>query len=260
MSDQVHTFPLRRVLEHGPGVKSFYFDRLFDVRAGQFINLWLPGIDEKPFSVSDITPDEMEISIKAYGTFSKAMMDILPGAYLGVRGPFGNGFSLHDNALLIGGGIGIAPLRLLARELNHAGMRFASLLGAITAHEIIFAADFKRSAPAYFTTDDGTFGVKGRVTSILREVIEKEKIGYIYAAGPEIMFVKVKELIEPLGIPYEFCMERYMKCGIGICGQCCLDGSGIRLCVEGPVLDNEDLQQITELGLPHRDASGLRKT
>jgi dihydroorotate dehydrogenase electron transfer subunit len=259
MSNEVRTFPLRRIYEHGPGVKSFYFDRLFDVRAGQFINLWLPGVDEKPFSVSNLTAEEMEISIKAYGPFSKAIMDVSPVAYLGVRGPFGNGFSLHNNALLIGGGIGIAPLRLLARELKDAGMRFATLLGAMTAHEIIFAEDFNNSAPTYLTTDDGSLGVKGRVTNLLKEVIEKERIEYIYAAGPEIMIVKVKELIDPLGIPYEFSMERYMKCGIGICGQCCLDGSGIRLCVEGPVLNNAELKQITELGKPHRDASGLRK-
>lgn len=257
MSDLIQTLPIRRIFEHGKGLKSFYFDKIFTARAGQFVNLWLPGVDEKPFSVSDLTDHEMEISIKAYGPFSNAIMNMKVGDLLGIRGPFGNGFTLQDSSLIIGGGIGIAPLRLLARELKQAGRRFACIIGAVSGYEIIFTDYFEKIAPCYFTTDDGSKGTKGRVTDILLHVLEKEKIEHIYAAGPEIMFVKLRELLDPLGIPYQFCMERYMKCGIGICGQCCLDGSGVRVCVEGPVFTQDDLRQVTELGLPHRDASGL---
>ena len=258
MGDTMKTYPIRTIIEHGPGVKSFYFDKTFDVRAGEFVNIWSPGVDEKPYSISGIVDHMIEISVKAYGPFSKNLMTKKVGDRLGVRGPFGHGFSIQDNALLIGGGIGIAPLRILAQELKSAGKRFVSLLGAAVDYELIFASAFEKISKTYFTTDDGSRGKKGLVTDNLAEIIEKEKIEYIYAAGPEIMFVKVKEIIDPLNIPYEFCMERYMKCGIGICGQCCLDGSGIRLCVEGPVLKKEDIAQITELGMKHRDASGRR--
>ncbi|NOX87498.1 MAG: dihydroorotate dehydrogenase electron transfer subunit [Calditrichaeota bacterium] len=259
MSDLMQTFPVKRIIEHGPGVKSFYFDRMTDAVAGQFVNVWLPGIDEKPYSVSALGEDWLEISVKAYGVFSGAMMKLKVGDLVGIRGPFGKGFTFRDNALIIGGGIGIAPLRILARELSERNFRFVSLLGAATAHEVIFVDDFRRrSSNCYVTTDDGTLGKKGLVTDDLLEIIKKEKIEFVYAAGPEIMFVKIKELIDPLGIAYEFCLERYMKCGIGICGQCTLDGSGIRLCVEGPVLNQDDLKAVTELGLPHRDASGRR--
>ena len=258
MSDLMKTYPIRKIHEHGPGVKSFYFDKDFEIRAGEFVNVWSPGVDEKPYSVSAVIDDMIEVSVKAYGPFSKDLMIKKIGDRLGLRGSFGHGFTLHDNALLIGGGIGIAPLRILAQELTAKGYRFVNLLGAAVAYEIIFASDFEKAGKTYFTTDDGSKGKKGLVTDDLTEIIENEKIEYIYAAGPEIMFVKVKEIINPLNIPYEFCMERYMKCGIGICGQCCLDGSGIRLCVEGPVLKKEDIAQITELGMKHRDASGRR--
>ncbi len=260
MSDLMRTFPIRRIVEHGPGVKSFYFDRIMDAWPGQFLNVWLPDLDEKPISVSALGSDWLEISVKAYGPFSSAMMRLKEGDRVGLRGPFGHGFGLQNNALLVGGGIGIAPLRLLAQVLAAKGYRFVALLGAATRHELIFADFFKeQSDGCYFTTDDGSFGNRGLVTDELLAIIEKEKIEHVYAAGPEVMFVKLKELLDALSISYEFTLERYMKCGIGICGQCVLDGSGARVCVEGPVFDREALQEVTDLGLPHRDASGKRR-
>lgn len=258
MSSLMKTFPIKKIIEHSPTVKSFYFEKPFEAQPGQFINLWIPGVDEKPFSVSAMRDGLLEISVKQYGPFTRELMQKKEGEYLGVRGPFGHGFSFQKNALLIGGGIGIAPLRFLADSLNEKGMTFVSLLGAVTAEEIIFAKDFDNLSKCYFTTDDGSKGLQGLIIDPLREIIEKEMIKFIYAAGPEIMFVAVKKIAEDLNLPYEFCMERYMKCGIGICGQCVLDDSGVRVCVEGPVLNQDDLQDVTELGLVHRDATGRR--
>ncbi|MEJ2054413.1 MAG: hypothetical protein P8X42_10870, partial [Calditrichaceae bacterium] len=195
MSDFMKTYPIRKIYEHGPGVKSFYFDKIFEVKAGEFVNVWSPGVDEKPYSVSAVIDDMIEVSVKAYGPFSKDLMTKKVGDRLGVRGPFGHGFTLHDNALLIGGGIGIAPLRILAQELTATGYRFVNLLGAAVDYEIIFASDFEKTGRTYFTTDD------------LAEIIEKEKIEFIYTAGPEIMYVKVREIIDSMDSPYEFCME-----------------------------------------------------
>jgi len=260
MSDLMHSYPIRKIIEHGPGVKSFYFDQTFEVQAGQFVNMWIPGVNEKPFSVSHVQDGRIEISVKAYGPFTQRLMKLKVGERVGIRGPFGHGFTLKNNALLVGGGIGIAPLRLLAQQLHAKHYRFVSLLGAATAYEIIFADAFSALGSCYFSTDDGSKGRQGVVTESVTEIIKKEHITFVYAAGPEIMFVKLKELLEPLGLPYEFCMERYMKCGIGICGQCVLDDSGIRLCVEGPVVNREMLQNVSELGKPHRDATGRRRT
>ena len=258
MNGQMQTLAIQKIVEHGPGVKSFYFEQTFEAKSGQFVNLWIPGVDEKPISVSNQQKGLTEISVKAYGPFTKELMKKKTGELLGLRGPFGHGFSLRENSLLIGGGIGIAPLRLLARELSEKERHFASLFGAASVNELIFKSDFEEQSQCYFYTDDGSFGKKGLVTEDLLKIIRDEKIEFIYAAGPEIMFVKLKEIIDPLNIPYEFCMERYMKCGIGICGQCVLDDSGIRLCVEGPVLNQDDLKDVTELGMVHRNASGRR--
>ncbi len=258
MSDLMKTYPILKIIDHGPGLRSLYFEKTFEVQPGQFINLWLPGVDEKPFSVSRITVDFIEVSIKAYGPFSQAIMQCKPGQRLGLRGPFGRPFSLHNNALLIGGGIGIAPLRILGDTLSQKGFNFSYLIGAVTAHELLFPEEMKRQAATRIYTDDGSLGKKGRVTADIEQILDSEKIEFVYAAGPEIMFVVLKPILDQRRLPYEFCMERYMKCGIGICGQCVLDDSGIRLCVEGPVLNQDDLKQVTELGSVHRDASGRR--
>jgi dihydroorotate dehydrogenase electron transfer subunit len=74
------------------------------------------------------------------------------------------------------------------------------------------------------------------------------------------MLARILEIADERDIDVQLSFERYMKCGIGICGQCCLDGSGIRVCVEGPVLRREEIRETTEIGLPHRDATGTRKT
>jgi len=258
MSDLMQTFPIKKIIEQTNTIKSFYFDQTFEAQPGQFISLWIPGVDEKPFSVSAIRNGLLEISVKEYGPFTHELMRRKVGDYLGVRGPFGRGFSIKANALLVGGGIGTAPLRFLAGRLYENGLSFTTLLGAVKAQEMIFTQYFESVSKCYFTTDDGSMGSKGLVTDNILKIIKQEKIEFVYAAGPEIMFVKMKTLLDPLNLPYEFCMERYMKCGIGICGQCTLDGSGIRVCKEGPVLDREMLKGVTELGMVHRDATGRR--
>lgn len=258
MSDLMNTYPLEKIIEHGPGLKSFYFPKVFDIKAGQFINLWLPGVDEKPFSVSYVGDDYLELSIKQYGAFTRALMELEVDTYLGLRGPFGNHFSLRKNTLLVGGGIGSAPLRALAQQLILQKLPFVSLLGAANEDELIFKDYFAENSTSFFRTDDGSFGKKGLVLDSIEEIIRQENIEFICAAGPEIMFVELKKLLDSINLPYEFSMERYMKCGIGICGQCTLDDSGIRLCVEGPVLSKEQVAQVAELGAVHRDASGRR--
>lgn len=259
MNDLMQTFPIKKIISHSPTVKSFYFDKIFDAEPGQFVNLWLPGIDEKPFSVSDISGALMELSIKKYGSFTSKLFECHEGDYVGLRGPFGKGvFSLQKNSLLVGGGIGIAPLRYLAHRLAQENLPFISLLGGLSKDDLLFYKDFEAVSRCYFTTDDSSFGHKGRVTDLLAQIIEEQKIEYVYAAGPEVMYLPLLEILKRYDLPYEISFERYMKCGIGICGQCTLDGSGIRVCLEGPVLNREQIAHITEIGSVHRDASGRR--
>lgn len=116
----------------------------------------------------------------------------------------------------------------------------------------------KAGAKTMVSTDDGSEGQKGFVTELLHALLQKEKIGKICTCGPEIMMKKVVELSDDFKIPCEISLERYMKCGLGICGQCCVDPLGIRMCTEGPVIKKETAKKITEFGKYRRDASGRR--
>ena len=260
MNDMMRTFPIKKIITHSPSLKSFYFDEIFSVEPGQFVNLWLPGVDEKPFSVSNISGGLIELSIKKYGDFTGKLFECSEGDYVGLRGPFGKGvFTLKEDSLLVGGGIGIAPLRYLAYRLAQEKIAFISLLGGLSEKDLLFYKDFEALSACYFTTDDGSYGHKGRVTDILAQVIEKHNIKHVYAAGPEVMYLPLLEILNRYNIAYEISFERYMKCGIGICGQCTLDGSGIRVCLEGPVLNKEQIAGVSEIGSVHRNAAGLRK-
>lgn len=259
MSDFMKTYPVIDVKTHSSTMKSYYFKQIEpNIRPGQFFNIWFPGVDEKPFSVSDVYQGIMEITVKAVGPFTRTLMNIRRGDMLGLRGPFGTGFHSHQHALLIGGGIGIVPLRYLARQLRKLGFHFEVLLGGRCEKDIPFQSDFSEWAPTTFVTDDGSLGYKGLVTTFIQGKIRESKLSFIYSSGPETMLVKVMEEAVNAGLDYEISFERYMKCGIGICGQCVVDGSGLRLCKEGPVLSRHEAEKVSEWGMIHRGPAGKR--
>lgn len=259
MSEFMKTYPILDIVTHAADLKSFYLPLLPQpVSPGQFVMLWLPGVDEKPFSVSNILPDRMEITIRAVGPYTTALLQSLPGQYLGVRGPFGNGFTLIDRTLVVGGGCGVAPVRYLAKALEASGMSHRLVVGTRTAQDLMFREEYLH-AGTDVATDDGSLGHHGLVTDLVRPLLAQGHYRCLAASGPEPLLLALRQLGLEHNVPVQLSFERYMKCGIGICGQCCMDGSGIRLCVEGPVLSEEQLAGITELGLPHRDATGQRK-
>ena len=253
----MRTLLVQRVITHAPDLKSFYVPREVEVTPGQFVLLWLPGVDEKPFSISGISDEFLEITIKAVGPFTKAMMGVEAGQRIGLRGPFGRGFRAVGPSIIVGGGCGVAPVRLLAQEMARDGTEFALLLGARSAADIMFRDEYER-AGALLVTEDGSLGKRGLVTDQLEELIAQGRWEHLYAAGPEGMLLAIRDLADEHLLDYQLSFERYMKCGIGICGHCCMDGTGIRMCTEGPILSKKDLTGVTDLGLPHRDATGAR--
>ncbi|MBM4371935.1 MAG: dihydroorotate dehydrogenase electron transfer subunit [Deltaproteobacteria bacterium] len=258
MAPEMRTRPVRRVVTHAADLKSFLLDRDMDPVPGQFALLWLPGVGEKPFSFSDVGDDFLEITVRAVGPFTRAMMGVVPGDLVGLRGPFGRGFRIGTGpALLAGGGCGIAPLRHLAGEMTRRGVDFEMVLGVRTAEELMFPDDF-RAAGAHLMTEDGSLGTRGLVTDRLRELLSLGLHREVFASGPEGMLLAVRDLAEQHLLDWQLSFERYMKCGIGLCGHCAMDGTGIRMCVEGPVLSRSELRGVTDLGLPHRDATGAR--
>jgi len=255
---KMRTYPVVSVVSHGPGLKSFRFEKPFAAKPGQFVNVWLPEVGEKPISISELNEKELELTVKAVGPFTRRMMEVQAGDWLGLRGPYGSAFGLKPDALLVAGGVGLAPLRFLSRTMERAGWAHRLLVGIRTASELAFPADYRDRSWVRLASDDGSVGTQGLVTKLVEAAIEERRPRVICAAGPEPMLLAVRELALKAGIPHELSFERYMKCGVGICGQCCLDGEGLRMCVEGPVLDERQLQKVTELGKPHRSASGRR--
>jgi dihydroorotate dehydrogenase electron transfer subunit len=204
---------------------------------GQFAMLWLPGVDEKPFSIADREP--LSFAIAKVGPFSQALHGLNPGDTIWFRGPFGNGYSIHTGRnLLVGGGYGAAPLYFLAKALIAAagkgGPRPVVALGARTRTELLFVPRFTElGLEVCVATEDGTEGVRGRVTEALKPLIDGGKIGRLYSCGPEAMLDALAVLCAARGIPAELSREAYMRCGIGLCGACEHDGRLV--CMDGPV-------------------------
>ena len=255
-TDRMKTWQVRRIVKHRHDIISLFFERPFDAQPGQFVEVWLPGVDEKPISISNLTGDELELTVKAIGPFTRLLLDIQVGDRLGIRGPFGRGFSVVSDTLLIGGGMGIAPLRFLAERLLRAELPHTLLFGVKTAEELMFCQIYESRPEAFLTAEDSSLALSGRVSHHFEKILAQRVVRRLAAAGPEPMLLAVRELGKKTGLPVELSFERYMKCGIGLCGHCCLDGSGIRVCIEGPVLTETELSQVTDLGLPHRNAAG----
>ncbi|MFH0862707.1 MAG: dihydroorotate dehydrogenase electron transfer subunit [Candidatus Altiarchaeota archaeon] len=240
------------VKAHSPHHRTFTLERDIDARAGQFCMLWLPGVNEKPMSLSN-AKGKAQFTVKKIGRFTSNLFMLDKGARVGFRGPYGRGFDLVPGKVcLVGGGCGIAPLRPLKEKLKgHV------IISAKTDGELLFEDDFKAAGfKVHPATDDGSKGEKAYAPQILERLIKKEEFKCVYSCGPEVMMKKVLDLCEKKKIPCQLSLERYMKCGIGLCGSCTI--AGMRVCKEGPVFDGRQLAK-TEFGLYTRDASGSKR-
>ena len=233
---------------------------------GQFIMVWIPGVDEIPMGISHIGREEISFTVHRVGEATNALYNKRVNEYIGVRGPYGRGFKEVDgNIIVIGGGTGTAPLMPLIRRLCERGGNNVTVInGAKSIDEMVFKGELNELAklgkikymPA---TEDGSLGYKGLATTLLENLLrEGEMPNEIYVCGPEVMIKRVVEIALERGIHVQALVERYMKCAIGICGSCTMDPLGIRVCVEGPVIPIEILAKITELGVYKRDSSGRK--
>jgi dihydroorotate dehydrogenase electron transfer subunit len=202
---------------------------------GQFAMLWLPGVDEKPFSISGNDP--LEFTVSRVGPFSQALHALCPGDTLWVRGPFGRGFSPGPGkSLLVGGGYGAAPLAFLARTLLSPGCggSVEVALGARTAQDLLFVPQFHAArVPVHAVTEDGSEGTAGLVTDVVEQLLEGGRFTRAYACGPEGMLEALERICSEAGVPAELSFEAYMRCGVGLCGAC--ERGGRLVCMDGPV-------------------------
>jgi dihydroorotate dehydrogenase electron transfer subunit len=242
---------ITRIIDETPGIKTFEFSRAFSFRPGQFVMVWVPGVDEIPMALSS----PWSVTVQRVGDATAALFACSEGDLLGIKGPLGNGFSVGGRTLAVAGGIGAAPLRHLAIE----GSVETFLLGARTAAELPFKAEIERMTDLVVATDDGSAGHHGFVTDLLAE-IDLAAYDHICVCGPEIMMRAVLRLLDEADCADrgQFSLHRYMKCGVGICGSCCIDPSGLRVCRDGPVFSGDVLLG-SEFGAYTRDASGRKR-
>lgn len=226
---------LVRIRTENHRTKTFVLDAGVSARPGQFAMLWLPGLDEKPFSLLDSDP--LSFTIAAVGPFTRALHTLAPGDRLWFRGPFGAGFTPRGgDHLLVGGGYGAAPLLLLAREMLAGGGRVRVVLGARTADELLLVQAVRDAgAEVHVTTDDGSVGTRGRVTDVVGPMLVADRPDTLYACGPHPMLHALEALSLEHALDTQLSWEAYMRCAIGICGSC--EHDGLLLCADGPVLD-----------------------
>lgn len=207
---------------------------------GQFVNIKLDGLYlRRPISVCDCEGDELTLIYKVVGKGTEQMKNMKNGK-LDVLTGLGNGYDISvsgDAPLLIGGGVGVPPLYMLAKKLISQGKKVTVILGFNTKGEIFYENEFKSlGADVYVTTVDGSYGVKGFVTNAM------ENIGYsyFYTCGPEPMLKAIYRASNTSG---QFSFEERMGCGFGACMGCsCKTVTGYkRICKDGPVMRREEI-------------------
>ena len=210
------------------------------ITTGQFVNILLDGLYlRRPISVCDCQGDTLTLIYKVVGKGTRQMATMTVGQTLDVLTGLGNGYDVAkagDKPLLIGGGVGVPPLYMLARLLREQGKPVSVILGFNTADEVFCEQEFAAlGCDVTVTTVDGTHGVKGFVTAAL-----PEEYSYFYTCGPEPMLKAVYTSTTTSG---QFSFEERMGCGFGACMGCsCKVITGYkRICKDGPVLEKEEI-------------------
>ncbi len=240
-----------RVVDECYDTKTFEFEWDADVKPGQFVMLWIPGVDEIPMSVSGIDGRRKSVTVKAIGEATRAIHQLKAGDRLRIRGPYGNGFDLDAGELLIiGGGVGTAAIMPAVCATGAD-----TIIAARSDRDVIMdriASDKARTM--WIATDDGSRGFHGNAVQLMRERVAEKRYDCVLACGPEVMLWFTYKACQELGLECQLSLERYMKCGAGVCGCCVMDDS--RVCRDGPVFDSGKLSRLTEFGVSKRDECG----
>ena len=233
------------ITENSPVTESVWRMRLEapgleEQKPGGFVNIRLDGLYlRRPISVFDSESGRLTILYKVVGRGTEQMKEMKPGASLDVLTGLGNGYDRSkagDHPLLLGGGVGVPPLYLLAKKLRAEGKAVTAVLGFNTVAEVFAEEEFRAlGCSVTVTTADGSYGVKGFVTDAL-----PEEYSYFYTCGPEPMLRAVYRATKTSG---QFSFEERMGCGFGACMGCsCKTITGYkRICREGPVLEKEEI-------------------
>lgn len=264
------TYRIKEIRVETDMVKSFTFDGSLGAKPGQFVMVWLPGIDEVPMSVAYDDGAETKITFFAVGETTKILTHSQIGDLVGLRGPFGTHYEWDagDHIVLVAGGYGAAPMYFTACEAVKNGCTLEAIVGARSKEHLLYLSELEElhHCSLHIATDDGSMGHKGYNTEVLDQLLnvaadpdaKDPPIDKVFACGPELMLKSVLTVCDNYKVPCQLSLERYMKCGFGVCGNCCVDPLGIRLCTDGPVMHGDVVRKITEFGKYHRDAEGRK--
>lgn len=254
---------IKKVIDETPTVRTLIFsdDVMSKVLPAQFAMVWVPGINELPMSVmvSEYV-GEAAFTVRKHGHASTGLYNVKVDENIGIRGPYGNSFDIQNgNILLVGGGTGLVPLVRLMKFLKPTD-NVTVLIGAKTKDEVFFentTERFLENIPhqTIVTTEDGSYGEKGLVTDMAENQIEKTKFNGVYTCGPELMMNKIVEMAHKKEIFVQASLERMMKCGMGICGSCCMGEELV--CKDGTVFDGDQLLTNREFGKMYRNKAGI---
>ncbi len=239
------------IRQENAATRSFVLDGRLDAAPGQFVMAWLPGVDEKPFSLAHADP--VTLTVAAVGSFSRALHSLAIGDRIWLRGPLGRGYTLplspweragvregaRPHTLLLGGGYGVAPLRFLAERLLAAGCAVSMIIGARAAADLLLVDAFQAMDVAlWLTTEDGSAGLRGLATDAIDPALAAapSETAMVYACGPTGMLRASAAICQARGLPAQLSWEAHMRCGIGLCGSCEV-GDGWLTCLDGPVFD-----------------------
>ena len=253
-TDVTQMLEISDVVQEAKGQKSFFFNHSINSKPGQFIMVWIPGIDEKPMAVSYHKRNEFAFTSNAIGRFTKALDKFRKGNRVGIRGPYGSSFTIKNNVCVVGGGVGMASLSTLIDVLKNPII----INGARNKENLIFLERYENKK-VIITTDDGSYGRKGFTIDVLEEILmDNKNINIVYTCGPEIMMKKVFEICNRHKVDCEASLERMMKCGFGVCGACMVNDN--ICCIDGPVFNSKQLSKLSEFGKFARLKSGRKVT
>ena len=254
---------IEKVIDETPTVRTLVFSDnvMSDALPGQFAMVWIPGVNELPMSVMiSKEPDKAAFTVRKHGPASTGLFNIKEGQQIGIRGPYGNSFDLKEGKLLlVGGGTGLVPMMRLLTFVKPTD-DVTILIGAKSKDEVFFenlANSILENNPhkVIVSTDDGSYGEKGFVTDLVEKLVGESRFDGVYVCGPEIMMYKTVQSAHSRNIFVQASLERMMKCGVGICGSCCI-GEDL-VCRDGTVFDGDYLSSNKEFGHFYRNKAGI---
>ena len=217
-----------------------------EAKCGQFLHVQCPnGYLRRPISICDVQDDILRFIYEVKGDGLKSLSELKTGELVNILGPLGNGFAIEEseNALVIGGGIGIFPLLMTAKHTV-----CSAILGFRSKEQAVLLEEFHSVCrETFLCTNDGSLGTKGFVTDILTDYLKQNTVSMIYACGPTPMLAAVQKIALAQDIPCQLSLEQRMACGIGACLGCAVKIRGEageaykHVCKDGPVFWAKDV-------------------